>query len=171
MKKPTTKDWNKCYEEDRVFSPVSELILDNFALQGKVLDVGCGRGQLMEQLKQRGLSVRGIDLSKYSADMVGDFLKTDVGKYDVIIANKVIAFNEIEPFLDKVKKHLTPKGRFILITPIRYTQYADKYSNHYNSISVSYEELMQTLYGKFLIDGLFTNYFDKYGVELIVSCK
>lgn len=172
MRKITKKDWDTAYEGNIVYSPVSELLLDELNLKGSILDVGCGRGQLLEQLKNRGLTVRGIDLSDYSADMVGDFLKYKLGKYDVIITNKVLAFNPIEAFLKRVKDHLKPGGTFVLITPIRYSEYADKYDEHYESISVDYDELKIALRNVFdEVELVHISYFNYYGAEAVFSMR
>src|SRR5919198_4164485 len=45
-----------------------ELIRDVFA-PGRVLDVGCGPGFLMQLLHELGLDVRGVDFSRSSIDL------------------------------------------------------------------------------------------------------
>ena len=160
------QQWNKLYEDGREFSPVSEILLDDLSLKGRrVLDVGCGKGQLMKQLKRRGFGARGIDLSDYSPDMTGDFLGTDVGMYDIIFANLVIAFNDTEKFLDKVKQHLNPGGMFVCITPILLDY---DYDAHTKSISIDYNELISALKDRFEVKEIHRNYFGSNGVTLTV---
>ncbi len=65
-------DWNQCYKEGREFTPVSEIVLDSIfdTLKHKsikvktALDIGCGEGELMRQLKARGYTATGIDLAE-----------------------------------------------------------------------------------------------------------
>jgi len=148
-------DWNKCYIEGSKYAPVSEIVLDKLKLRGGLaLDIGCGEGELMRQLRERGYKTTGIDLAEAAKpDIVGDFMEYDFGKqkFDLITANLVIAFMEDKKaFLDKVKSLLTKDGRIIIITPVLYEQYKDKYSDKYTSISVEWDEL-QSLMGIFRV--------------------
>lgn len=162
-------DWNQLYKEGRKFSPVSEILLDELKLVGeKVLDVGCGEGELMRQLKKRGFSTRGIDLSDYSPDITGDFLESNIGKFDIIFANKVIAFNNTDKFLDQVKQHLNPDGMFVCITPILIPDLYSRYDEHTKSISVDVDELVTALKARFKVKEIHRNYYDSYGVVLTI---
>lgn len=171
-------NWDKVYESGREFTPVSEIVLDNVfnVTRNKtikdILDVGCGRGQLIKQLECRGFEVDGIDLSKHSSHMVGDFMKKDLPKYDMIVANKVIAFNKPEEFINKVQKTLNKNGVFVCITPVLYAKYQDKYNQKLQSISIDSVRLDEILWSKFenvkIID---TRHFDDYGVELTYVCS
>lgn len=135
--------WDKVYKEGRKFTQVAESTLDDLNLQGSVLEVGCGEGELIDQLKERGLTVRGIDLSGYSADMVGNYLETELPKFDNIIANLVLAFNPVPLFLKKVHTDLKSGGKFVLITPV--IEKNRKYSEHWKGISVDREKLLMDL--------------------------
>lgn len=144
MKQFTKTEWDRAYRNGRKFSPIKDSTLDLLKLRGdSILDIGCGQGYLMQQLRSRGFDPQGIDLSSYSADMVGNFLEVDLPNYDIIFANLVLAFNPMETFLREVKKHLNKNGQFILITPIRYK--GKVYDQHWINISVDYDELTQSL--------------------------
>lgn len=142
-------DWNQCYKEGRTFSPVSEIVLDKLNLSGKrALDIGCGQGQLMKQLQERGFETTGIDLSDYSAGLVGDFMTHDFGdqRFDLITANLVIAFIEDKKaFYEKVKSLLNPGGKIVIITPVLFDEYKDKYTEREKKIGVSYHELVSIM--------------------------
>lgn len=181
--------WNQKYKEGRVYREISEIMLDKILpkKKGSVLDIGCGTGILARQLDKRGFKVTGIDLSDFGISqaksldpehkityIVGDFMEMDIEhKYDVVVVNKVLAFNDTEAFLSRVRDVLVPGGLLILITPVMRSEYADKYNEHLLSISVDYEEVVK------LVSELFggmaeqeSQYFGDYGEELtIVATK
>lgn len=151
---------------DTVFSPVSEILLDklidDYQLQGSALDVGCGRGQLMTQLSKRGFAVTGIDLSDYSAGIVGDFMKYNFDqKFDVVFLNKVLAFNRpYNNFLDRVSTVLQPAGKMVVFTPVVLNGYKKLVSNRFKSIAIGEDDLAD------LGDVVHTQYIGDYGVEM-----
>lgn len=161
----TKQHWNEVYKKDITFSPVSEILLDWLNLKGtKALDIGCGRGQLMEQLKARGFEVRGIDLSDYSADIVGDFMTYKFeDKFDVIFINKVIAFNDPQAFLERARELLTDEGKIVIITPVILPEYAQKVSERVKSISLNWDDFRAL--GGMTVN---TNFFEDYGAEFTV---
>jgi 2-polyprenyl-3-methyl-5-hydroxy-6-metoxy-1,4-benzoquinol methylase len=90
-----------------------------------VLDIGCGRGGLMEQLAFDEIEAKGIDLSEV---MVEDAkakglnaecidIADEKGQYDAAVAVfDVLNFMDadaLDAFLDNVAKVLKPKGLFI----------------------------------------------------------
>lgn len=165
MKKYTTTDWNKAYKQGRKFSPVSELLLDKLNLKGTtVLDIGCGTGELLKQLERRGFFVCGIDLAEEcNPDIVGDVMKAKLDTYDIIFANKVIAFNKLKPFLKRCKALLEDGGCLVIITPVTSKKHA--YDAHMKSISVDTQELEEALvkvFGSFEL--VYSQYLDNtYG--------
>jgi len=90
-----------------------------------VLDIGCGRGGLMEQLALDKITAKGIDLSQVMVDEAKakglDAECIDIadeqGKYDAAVAVfDVLNFMDeasLNTFLDNVAKTLKPKGLFI----------------------------------------------------------
>jgi 2-polyprenyl-3-methyl-5-hydroxy-6-metoxy-1,4-benzoquinol methylase len=177
--------WNQIYSNGRKFSEVSEIVLDQVlpTKVGTVLDIGCGIGELMRQLKARGFKPTGIDLSDvatkeaklFDPEMIystGDFIKTEFGKFDVIVANKVVAFNNLDVFIKKVTSILSDSGIFILITPVTYKKYGDEYSDRLKSISVDFDEL-NTILGKYFtnIHVVDKRYFENYGCELTIKAS
>lgn len=92
---------------------------------GSVLDIGCGRGGLMERLQEENISVRGIDLSQVMVDEAKarglDVEQKNLcecgGKFDAAVAVfDVLNFMEkeaLEKFLGCVAEILKPDGIFI----------------------------------------------------------
>jgi len=90
-----------------------------------VLDIGCGRGGLMEQLAHDNIVAKGIDLSEVMVDEARAKglnaecidVADEEGKYDAAVAVfDVLNFMDeraLEKFLDDVAKVLKPKGLFI----------------------------------------------------------
>ena len=90
-----------------------------------VLDIGCGRGGLMEQLALDNIEAKGIDLSQVMVDEAKAKglnaecidVADEKGQYDAAVAVfDVLNFMDteaLEAFLDNVAKTLKPKGLFI----------------------------------------------------------
>ena len=90
-----------------------------------VLDIGCGRGGLMEQLALDKIEAKGIDLSEVmveeakakglNAECID--VADENGQYDAAVAVfDVLNFmdaSQLEKFLDDVAKTLKPEGLFI----------------------------------------------------------
>jgi len=77
-----------------------------FDKSGNVLDIGCGRGEFLELLKERGICARGIDVNK---DMV-DYCKSrglDVEMVDAVTYLEKIEEKSLDGvFVDQVVEHL-----------------------------------------------------------------
>jgi len=100
---------------------------------GNILDVGCGIGQLVRVLIEKGYNAKGVDFSKgmvkaakkllidngYSERIIEhrDFMKSQkLHKYDAIILNGVIWYYEDKkPILDKICAALKPGGYAFII--------------------------------------------------------
>jgi len=90
-----------------------------------VLDIGCGRGGLMEQLSHDDVEAKGIDLSEVMVEEAKAKglnvecidVADESGQYDAAVAVfDVLNFmdaTQLEKFLDDVAKTLKPKGLFI----------------------------------------------------------
>ena len=94
----------------------------------KVLDIGCGTGYLLKQLKEKGFDVFGIEpgnqakigITKYSLPIVIDFFpsKEISQKFDLIISTLVLEHISVpETFLKNVKDNLVENGTVIIGVP------------------------------------------------------
>ena len=106
--------------------------------QGRVLDLGCGRGELTYYFAQKGFTVTAIDYSQSSIELAqqsfdsGDLPRSRVqfhcdnvctaplqGEYDLAIASDLIehlSSEEVDSLYQRVARHLKTDGLFILHT-------------------------------------------------------
>jgi len=96
------------------------------------LDIGCGEGQLLEQLEQSGLTVTGIDVSPVALSAAkervegtlieGDFESFNFNTnstFDLIFLKFVIAFiDDKERLFQKIHSLLNEGGELVLLTPV-----------------------------------------------------
>lgn len=109
------------------------LVLKNAGIESEILDVGCGRGEWLEVLKEAGLQARGIDTNRILVERCRS-LSLDVSESEALThlrsladdgLNAVTAFHFAEHlplktlirFLDEVGRVLKPGGFLILETP------------------------------------------------------
>jgi 2-polyprenyl-3-methyl-5-hydroxy-6-metoxy-1,4-benzoquinol methylase len=117
---------------------------------GRVLDLGCGRGELSYYFARQGFAVTSIDYSQSAIDLAqkcyegDDSLKKNVEficqdvcnvklehKYDLAVASDVIehlAVEEVDKLYQKVANHLKSDGLFVLHTFPNLWYYKYEYS-------------------------------------------
>jgi 2-polyprenyl-3-methyl-5-hydroxy-6-metoxy-1,4-benzoquinol methylase len=85
---------------------------------GRVLEVGCGRGDLARAVARLGYSVRAIDPeappgAMFSAVTLEEF--SDPGPFDAVLANLALHhIHDLSAALAKIRRLLRPGGRLIL---------------------------------------------------------
>jgi len=101
----------------------------------KILDLGCGTGNFIAELKRKGCEVFGVDLDKNAIEFIKKHLKLEnvyamscdeffklpnLPKFDVVTFFEVIEHldNPLE-FIQNVKKLLKEDGMIVLSTPSR----------------------------------------------------
>lgn len=116
-------------EEVKVYLPV----LQNAGITSDILDVGCGRGEWLQVLREEGFQARGIDTNRILVQQCKD-LSLDVEEFEALeflgslsdgSLNAVTAFHFAEhlpletlvKFLDEAGRTLKPGGLIILETP------------------------------------------------------
>ena len=116
-------------EEVKVYLPV----LQNAGIESDILDVGCGRGEWLQVLREAGLQARGIDTNRILIQQCKE-LSLDVEEREALSylrslpgasLNVVTAFHFAEhlpletlvQFLDETGRVLKPCGLIILETP------------------------------------------------------
>lgn len=103
------------------------------ARPGRMLDIGCGNGYLLEAAIARGWTVTGHDVDPAITAQVsrrldvpvltGDFLELDLGHdidgpYDLVTMHQVLEhLKDPADYLDKVRKLLAPGGHFFVAVP------------------------------------------------------
>jgi O-antigen chain-terminating methyltransferase len=116
-------------EEVKIYLPV----LENAGIRSDILDVGCGRGEWLQVLREAGLQARGIDTNRILVQQCKE-LSLDVEEREALeflgslpdgSLNAVTAFHFAEHlpletlvrFLDETGRTLKPGGLIILETP------------------------------------------------------
>jgi 2-polyprenyl-3-methyl-5-hydroxy-6-metoxy-1,4-benzoquinol methylase len=94
----------------------------------KILEIGCGTGYLLYQLKVKGAEVIGIEpgiqgqkgAEKFGIPIIQDFFPSPKisGKFDIIILYAILE-HVIDPvqFLKEVVKHLNYNGKLVIAVP------------------------------------------------------
>lgn len=106
-----------------------KFILDNIPDTGaKILDIGCGPGELSVKMRKNGNEVWGIDMCKASVNKArergitalhGDILGLGITTtFDIVCCNEVIEHVfYVNQVLMKILRLLKPGGKLILTTP------------------------------------------------------
>jgi SAM-dependent methyltransferase len=97
---------------------------------GRVLDIGCGRGLLLHQLRKRGWDVLGTEMTEESASHARDVLRIDVragllsdlgfadGEFDTVILWHVLEhIPDPGGLLTEVARILRPGGTLLVAVP------------------------------------------------------
>lgn len=106
--------------------------LEYFDKKDKILELGCGNGELMKLFQEEKYSIYGVDvnlqairhcqkqnLSASHQDAIS-FLRQNENTYNGIICSHLIEhiqYNDIDIFIECCYKSLLQKGIFIIITP------------------------------------------------------
>lgn len=137
--------WDKIFSEGVDFTPLNQVFLNNLLsfIKNKIdsdpktmIDLGCGTGDTLIKFSKKGLNVEGMDSSEVALEKAKESLSkegidgvklsnVDLNnlvldkKYDLILCKLTYAFiDDKESFLEEVKKGMTHKSVFILITPV-----------------------------------------------------
>jgi SAM-dependent methyltransferase len=134
------KKWNSVYRGERDIRDFYQFkesqlidILSNFPNAKRVLDIGCGRGELLAQLEKRGFHGLGVDLSDIAlkeaekntrdiqiiqADVEDYVFDPKIDKFDIVFLKLVLAFIDNKASLfEKIISLLAKNGGLILLTP------------------------------------------------------
>lgn len=132
--KNENKPLNFLAESEDIYWAVKEsirLITLDSTISPKILEIGCGLGYLTYSLNKEGYNSLGLDISKEAVNQAiqnygNYFICADLyeyainheNEYDIIIFTEVIEhLNDINSFMESLKKLLTFEGKIILTTP------------------------------------------------------
>ncbi|HEY9812557.1 MAG TPA: methyltransferase domain-containing protein [Candidatus Sericytochromatia bacterium] len=129
------KNKGKNLEDPRLQAVAALASLKN---SGRVIDIGCGRGELTYFFANQGYTVTAIDYSQSAIELAKTCFQSDErlkqkvqfycdncctielpGKYDLAVASDVIehlAFEEVEALYQKVAQHINSDGLFVVHT-------------------------------------------------------
>lgn len=140
------------------------------------LDIGCGTGELLEQLNLLGIQATGIDTSKIALEkakkrnviaLYADMETPYEGTYDIIFSKLSLAFAKDKRLvLSHVYSALKNGGVFVLITPILLGNCLYKREKIKN-ISIPKRELEQMLkdtFNMFAVHAI--ELFDEDGIQI-----
>ena len=116
-------------EQVKVYVPV----LKNAGITSGILDVGCGRGELLEVLRDAGLSAKGIDQNRIQVERCQslslDVVEAEALSYLRSLPNESLSavtalhfaehlrFETLVKFIDEAGRTLKPGGLLIMETP------------------------------------------------------
>jgi 2-polyprenyl-3-methyl-5-hydroxy-6-metoxy-1,4-benzoquinol methylase len=119
------------FPEDRLRAH-QEPLADRFQGCRSVLDIGCGRGVMLDLLRERGIPAEGIDILPEAVDYcrakghtvhlteATQFLAGVEGGYDGMLGSHVVEhldFESASRLLDLCLRALRPGGVLVLVTP------------------------------------------------------
>jgi len=147
-------NWSDYYKQGKTFRQLTneqlDAILEKIPLKnGSVLDIGCGRGELVQQFIDRGWEAIGWDSSEEAIRQAGATCEHHPSGYEPetrrwnLIVNKLFIAFEPDPasFFKMVHDQLTLPGYCLTITPIS----IEKMSQHMRAISVQEADLLDAL--------------------------
>lgn len=186
----TPQDWDRAYIFGKDYTPITNESLDKILSYlpedgGKIaIDLGCGTGQLVRELAQRGFVVTGLDRSteavrlaksdnntnsiKYEiVDFEMDFVEKQNQLADLITCKYVYAFIEKRSvFLRNVQNLLKPDSRFVIINPLKNTV-----PEHKKHITISSEKTKEELKEYFKLLDYYDDGSDEYFVCKLKSAE
>lgn len=124
-----------------------------------LLEVGCGRGEMLYEFKQMGITVFGLDARAFDSELLHGipihYLNLETGRFpyadnsfDTVFSKSVVEhLHNPENFINEIQRVLKPGGRCILMTPDwqsqRYVFYND-YTHVQPYIVSGVENLLRT---------------------------
>lgn len=126
----TRGEYHKNLDKNWLYYPVyvekMKMVKNFLAERGrgkKILDLGCGEGALVEEMRRQGYDITGVDANYES----GFVLKRDIfsagfadNSFDIVLCLDVLEhldFYEQERAIDEIKRMLKPEGVLVLTLP------------------------------------------------------
>jgi len=135
-------------------------LFEKFGMQEKnyMLEIGCGRGEMLQNFKELGLDVQGIDLSPEApsfnknieikvANVEESALPYEDATFDIVYSKSVLEhLNSPERYMQEVFRVLKPKGIILTLVPdweANYKTYFDDYTHKTPFTKVSLENIQK----------------------------
>ncbi len=153
------KEYNFPYHYLDIYSPIYRVLgfervlllefVAELCLKQKphsLLDVGCGDGRFLYEMRKRNIKCEGVDVSKRAINFAKAFNPENTfyieniitsrvkKKYDLITCLEVIEHlppEELPQFILSLKKRLTKKGKIIITVPTTNIPVAKKHYQHF----------------------------------------
>jgi SAM-dependent methyltransferase len=167
MKNIIIKIRNNNYES----SIISDQILKNIGKNAKVLDIGCGFGRNLLELRNKKIEAFGIDINEstikenikngLNCSTLKDFEENFKEKYDVLLLSHIVEhfeYQDLINFIESYLKYIKPDGYILVATPLLTNYFFDDFDHvkpytpkafsHYFSSN----HTQVSAYGKFSLD-------------------
>lgn len=154
-----------CYgEENRPYTSYPEklakYLYDKYKMKNKnnLLEIGCGRGEILKSFKNFGLEVEGVDLSTEARefnkdikvqvlDMENDILPYSSNSFDIIFSKSVLEhLSNPDRYMKEAFRVLKPKGILLTLVPdweSNYKIYFDDYTHKTPFSKLSLEHILK----------------------------
>jgi 2-polyprenyl-3-methyl-5-hydroxy-6-metoxy-1,4-benzoquinol methylase len=124
---------NKYWDRRKEFYKIFEKLISNISIykaNGKLLDIGCGIGLLLDVARSKGYSVEGVEISEFAANFAKEKLGLEVKNcsleeanyadnlFDIIVINHVMEHLENpKAVLEEINRILKPDGLLVIGVP------------------------------------------------------
>lgn len=154
----------------------------SFPKNTKILDLGCGTGEFINELQEKGCEVWGVDFNQeairiskehfglrrvFAMSFEDFFQKKDLPKFDVITFFEVIQYldNPLK-FIQNVKNLLRPNAKIVLSVPCRERMLVN--SNNWDSPPYSFtrwnKEAILNLFQRYNFKTSYINYLEQFKI-------
>jgi 2-polyprenyl-3-methyl-5-hydroxy-6-metoxy-1,4-benzoquinol methylase len=141
---------NKLYQAVRKFTlgQKSGLVISHTTQKGRILDIGAGIGAFLNEMKQKGWDIEGVEPDYGARQQARNLFAIDLkptpelyqlphGSYDAITLWHVLEHVEpLQDYVAQLKKLLTPNGRIFIAVPNYTSLDADVYGNRWAAYDV-----------------------------------
>lgn len=169
--------------------PIIKLIQENIPLDAAILDVGCGGGDLLVDLKEEGYkNICGMDptpesisslkqrgINGFVRNIFSDELPLHTHKYDLVISTAVIEhIYDLHGYLRNIRKYLKEgSGKVILYAPaIEKIDENLPLANYFNHEHINYfskDSLNNLLLTEGFEASIETTYYKEYGEDVVAG--
>mgnify|MGYP005991855427 FL=1 len=154
-----------CYgEENRPYTSYPEklakYLYDKYKMKNKnnLLEIGCGRGEILKSFKNFGLEVEGVDLSTEARefnknikvqvlDIENDILPYPSNSFDIVFSKSVLEhLSNPDRYMKEAFRVLKPKGILLTLVPdweSNYKIYFDDYTHKTPFSKLSLEHILK----------------------------